>query len=192
MEIAQDIQMLDLGCTLFDRHNATPDQLQASVAALNSSLQIDILEKTRPSTYLCRGNDLPILSFIVQAEDEIKGSFVLYSIEREGDDITAFPMPSFHGWGDIPKHKLWGLFLHYFLRNEIAFEDGSTLNLVEWHFPTEDGHEWATRAEEKLPDLLEELVDDVLVLDSQQNLARAFRERRIGPRTTPADRIQDP
>ncbi len=192
METAQDIQMPDLGCVLFDRHKATPDQLQDSVAALNSSLQIDILEKTRPSTYLCRDNDLPILSFVVQAEDEIKGSFVFYNIEYEGDSITAYPMPSFHGWGGIPKHTLWGSFLHYFLRNEITFEDGSTLKLAEWHFPTEDGHEWTARSEEKLPDLLEELVDDVLVLDSQQNPARAFRERRVGPRTTAADRIQDP
>lgn len=130
---------------------------------------------------------LPTLTFAVFArDDENIGRWDLYNIRTEsvrGDNmvISAMCMPGVGESGRRTLLETWSAIMRRILEFDMQFENGGTLDLVAWKFPTRREHRWnGSRKFRGLSgDELIPLIADGHVLESSQD--GVFREIRRRP-----------
>lgn len=87
-------------------------------------------------------------------ERTVLGLFVLYNmiVERDGPNrlrVSAMALPGCRKAEGFTLRETWSRIMRRILEDQWPMEDGRTLDMTEWRFPTRPGHRWKLTPEEQ-------------------------------------------
>jgi hypothetical protein len=152
--------------------------------AVQHCYQLSLTEDPPPE--ICENKDRPFVSLIAKNDrDRIVGGIHIDDMRIERDEPGLFRVrgrasPGFSAVGRHSQYKVYGRVMRWLLANNLTFENGAELDIVQWIMPRGRRFRWTTKGRPAMAECFAEIEIDADRESSPDDADSPVEYRRKG------------